>query len=238
MTPLTEIGKVKSIFRYPIKSLAAERLETASLTLHGLDGDRRFAFRRVSDRGDFPWLSAGRARRMILFTSVVSDSGPTHVRSPEGKVFDIADPELANEIAGQTSMELELMNIKHGVFDEASVSIVSVATITKIGSEVGRELDVRRFRPNLVLETTENRAFEEDSWVGKTISFGDGDKSASVAVTLRDLRCAMLNIDPDTAESDPEISRAVARLNDYFAGAYATVLRAGIIETGQTVYVS
>ena len=54
---LIEIGHVEAIFRYPVKSMAGERLEVANLGWHGLDGDRRLAFRRMDDRSGFPWLT-------------------------------------------------------------------------------------------------------------------------------------------------------------------------------------
>ena len=41
-----EIGQVEAIFRYPVKSMGGERLEVAKLGWHGLEGDRRLAFRR------------------------------------------------------------------------------------------------------------------------------------------------------------------------------------------------
>ena len=53
---LIEIGHVEAIFRYPVKSMGGERLEAAKLGWHGLDGDRRLAFRRIDDRSGFPWL--------------------------------------------------------------------------------------------------------------------------------------------------------------------------------------
>lgn len=53
-----EIGQIKAIFRYPVKSMAGEQLDSANLGWHGLDGDRRFAFRRIADKGGFPWLTA------------------------------------------------------------------------------------------------------------------------------------------------------------------------------------
>jgi uncharacterized protein YcbX len=52
-----EIGHVEAIFRYPVKSMSGERVEVAKLGWHGLDGDRRLAFRRIDDRSGFPWLA-------------------------------------------------------------------------------------------------------------------------------------------------------------------------------------
>ena len=56
------IGEVEAPFRSPVKSMSGELLEVADLGWHGLDGDRRLAFRRADDRGGFPWLSAGKLR--------------------------------------------------------------------------------------------------------------------------------------------------------------------------------
>jgi len=63
-----EIGHVEAIFRYPVKSMAGERLEAANLGWHGLAGDRRLALRRVDDRGGMPWLTASKLPDLLLFT--------------------------------------------------------------------------------------------------------------------------------------------------------------------------
>jgi MOSC N-terminal beta barrel domain len=49
-----EIGHVEAIFRYPVKSMSGERLEAAELGWHGIEGDRRLAFRRMTDHSGFP----------------------------------------------------------------------------------------------------------------------------------------------------------------------------------------
>jgi uncharacterized protein len=63
-----EIGHVEAIFRYPVKSMAGERLELANLGWDGLDGDRGLAFRRMDDRSGFPWLTAGKLPDLVLFS--------------------------------------------------------------------------------------------------------------------------------------------------------------------------
>lgn len=85
-----EIGYVQAIFRYPVKSMRGERLEVANLGWHGLDGDRRLAFRRLNDRGDFPWLTAGNCPGLLLFTPCRRENAapgevPTQVRTPHGE---------------------------------------------------------------------------------------------------------------------------------------------------------
>jgi uncharacterized protein YcbX len=57
---LIEIGQVEAIFQYPVKSMAGERLDAATLRWHGLECDRRLALRRMDDRSYFPWLTASK----------------------------------------------------------------------------------------------------------------------------------------------------------------------------------
>ncbi len=66
--------------------------------------------------------------------------------------------------------------------------------------------------------------------------FGDGVDSPAVQITLRDERCAMVNLNPDTAKSDPAALKTVVRLNDNCAGVYGTVIRVGALTVGQAVY--
>ncbi|MGZ8711076.1 MAG: MOSC domain-containing protein, partial [Thermoanaerobaculia bacterium] len=61
------------------------------------------------------------------------------------------------------------MKLKHGVFDDAPISVISLATIAGIGRIAGVELDRRRFRANIVLETADSETFLEDGWVGGTL---------------------------------------------------------------------
>src|SRR5262245_63724047 len=78
-----KVGEVEALFRYPVKSMSGELLEVAELGWHGLEGDRRLAFRRVDDRGGFPWLTATKLPDLILFAPQrrgPADEGalPTH----------------------------------------------------------------------------------------------------------------------------------------------------------------
>jgi uncharacterized protein YcbX len=72
---LIEIGHVEAIFRYPVKSMGGERLEVANLGWHGLDGDRRLAFRRIDDRSGFPWLTASKLPDLVRFAPQRREDG-------------------------------------------------------------------------------------------------------------------------------------------------------------------
>lgn len=234
------IGHVSEMVRYPVKSMAGTAIEASFLGWHGLSGDRRFAFRKLEDASGFPWLTASRVPELVLYHPFGLADGadepfPTHVRSPDSRALELSGEALRTEIAERYGSAVELMKLKHGVFDDASVSIISMSTIAGIGREARLELDRRRFRANLTLATVESQAFAEDEWVGGTLLFGESDSGPAVSVTARDVRCKMINLDPETAAHDARVLRAVVELNDNHAGVYATVVRTGLIRVGDPV---
>lgn len=229
---MIHIGRVHEVTRYPVKSMAGVAMESGFLGWHGLEGDRRFAFRRLDDKSGFPWLSASRLPELLLYQPNDREE-PTHVRTPEGIDLPIRSVELQNEVAEKFGSPLELMKLKHGIFDDATVSVINLATIAAIGREAGQDLDTRRFRANIVIASDSTEPFLEDGWVGGRLLFGDN--GPMINVTMPDPRCVMINLDPDTAKTDPRVMKAAIRLNENNAGAYATVARTGQISVGQSV---
>ena len=236
-----EIGHVEAIFRYPVKSMAGERLEVAELGWHGLDGDRRLAFRRIDDRSGFPWLSASKLPDLLLFAPHRPEDGaqgdlPTHVRTPDGLELPVFGDDLAAEAGRRHGARVQMVQLNHGIFDEASLSVIASDTVREIGRLAGRSPDVRRFRPNVVVRLLRAAPFQEDEWVGGVLSFGEGDEAPAITVTMPDVRCSMVNLDPDSASSAPEVLKAVVRANDNNAGVYGTVTRMGRLAVGQTLF--
>jgi hypothetical protein len=220
--------------------MRGEPLDAASLGWHGLDGDRRLAFRRLDERGGFPWLSASSLPDLISFTPVRREDGngealPTHVLTPEGEEMPVLGEALAAEVGRRYGAPVQMMHLKHGIFDEASISVITSATAREIGRLAGRTADIRRFRPNIVVRSTRAVPFEEDQWVGGVLTFGEADETPAVTVTMRDLRCVMVNFDPDGGSPAPELMRACVRANQNNAGIYGTVTRTGRLAVGQTV---
>jgi uncharacterized protein YcbX len=237
---LTDIGHVEAIYRYPVKSMGGERLEAATLGWHGLEGDRRLAFRRMDDPSGFPWLTAGKLPDLLLFAPHRREDGapgalPTHIRTPDGDEMPVFGADLATEVARRYGAPVEMMQLKHGIFDEASISVIASDTVREIGRLAGRSPDVRRFRPNVVVRLLQPAPFQEDAWVGGVLSFGEGDDAPAVSVTMRDFRCSMVNLDPDSARPAPEVLKAVVRANQNNAGIYGAVTRIGQLAVGQIV---
>lgn len=97
------IGHVRELVRYPIKSMAGTSSESAFLGWHGLNGDRRFAFRRLDDQSGFPWLTAIRLPELLLYHPFGLDEStgeplPTHIRNPFGAEIELRSTALENEI--------------------------------------------------------------------------------------------------------------------------------------------
>jgi uncharacterized protein YcbX len=218
--------------------MAGIATNSAFLGWHGLQGDRRFAFRRLGDNSGFPWLTASRLPELLLYQPLDLNEAteePTHVRTPEGSDLAIRSGELQTSVAEKFGSPVELMKLKHGIFDDASLSVIDLATIEAIGREAGQDLDTRRFRANVVIASEATEPFLEDRWVGGRLVFGNADEGPIVNVAMRDPRCVMINLDPDTAQQDPRIMKAAVRLNENNAGIYGTVARTGQISVGQSV---
>jgi uncharacterized protein YcbX len=241
----TEIGHVDAIFCYPVKSMAGERLESANLGWHGLDGDRRLALRRTDDRSGMPWLTASKLPELLLFTPLGEGAAqgdlPTHVRTPNGKELAVFGEDLAKEVERRCGAHVQMMQLRNGIFDEAAISVIASDTVREIGRLAGHDLDgqnlaVRRFRPNIVVRSLQSLPFQEDKWLGGVLTFGEGDNAPAISVTMRDERCGMVNLDPDTAKPAPEVMKAIVRVNQNHAGIYGAVTRIGRLTVGQTIF--
>jgi len=237
---LTEIGQVEALFIYPVKSMAGERLEAANLGWYGLDGDRRMALRRIEDRSGMPWLTASKLPDLLRFAPQRQDGAqgdiPTHVRTPDGAELPVFGEDLAKEIGRRHGAPVQMMHLRHGIFDEGTISVIASDTVREIGRLAGRSLDVRRFRPNVVVRLLRSGPFLEDGWLGGVLSFGEGDDAPAIAVNMPDERCSMVNLDPDSAKPAPEVMKAVVRANQNNAGIYGAVTRVGRLAVGQTIF--
>ena len=235
------IGRIQQIHRYPVKSMAGEALSSVMVGWHGLEGDRRLAFARKGVAGGVPWLTASKLPSLVTYVPL-SDADapaatlPSRVRTPAGRELGLRSEELREELQEAHGAPLELFEIANGIFDDAPVSLITTATIEAIAEAAGMALDPRRFRPNLLIETFDHKPFEDDEWVGQTIRIGEGEDRPMLAICVRDVRCVMVNLDPETAAHDARVLRAAVRLNANCAGVYGTVTRSGPVSQGDALY--
>ena len=236
-----KVGEVEALFRYPVKSMSGELLEVADLGWHGLDGDRRLAFRRPDDRSGFPWLTASKLPELIRFAPqrrgpAVAGTLPTHVRTPEGDELAVFSQELATEVGRRHGSPVEMVHLNRGIFDEASISLIASTTVAEVGRLAALRPDVRRFRPNILIASSRSIPFEEDEWVGGVLSFGETNEAAEIYITNRDERCSMVNFDPESARPSADVLKAIVRVRDNKAGVYGAVTRRGRLTVGQPIF--
>src|SRR5258705_1164684 len=127
--------------------MRGERLDVATLGWHGLDGDRRLAFRRIDDRSGFPWLSASKLPDLVLFTPHRREDGaqgdlPTHVRTPDGEEMPLFGEDLAAEVGRRCGAPVQMMQLNHGIFDDGTISVIASDTGLEVGRLAGPSMDV------------------------------------------------------------------------------------------------
>ena len=230
------VGRVVGLWRYPVKSMGAEALTEADVSWHGLAGDRRWAFiRNGVVRSGFPWLTVRERKDMSHYRpSFVEparpDKSPTVVLTPSGGFFDVADPALASELYPDGA---RVIKQDRGIFDTFPLSLITTQTIVRLGEMVGAELDVQRFRPNILVEATDGAPFAEDGWVGCILRIG----GMRMRVDKRDGRCVVITIDPVTTERDPAILRAVAQDREGCLGVYGSTVEPGRVAVNDPVLI-
>lgn len=225
------LARVAELWRFPVKSMAGERLAAAVLGWHGIAGDRRWAFLRGdTPRSGFPWLTLREQPLMLRYRPALRDrsrpDGPELlVQTPRGAERDVIDPVLAAELApGARAIKLD-----RGVFDTLPISLLSRQSVSGIAEWVESDVDIRRFRANIVLDA--DGMFPEDEWVGATLEIG----SAQIRVDKRDQRCVVVDVDPGTGRRDASLLKALAREREGCLGVYASTVRPGRIEPGDAV---
>jgi hypothetical protein len=233
---LRPVGRVVGLWRYPVKSMGAEELAEVEVSWHGLAGDRRWAFIR-NDRvqSGFPWLTLREREDMNHYRpSFVEparpDKSPTVVRTPAGAIFDVTDPALGAELS---PCGARVIKQDRGIFDTFPLSLITTQTIGRLGEMTGAQLDIQRFRPNLLVEAANESPFAEDGWVGCVLRIG----SLRMRVDKRDGRCVVITIDPVTTERNPAILHAVARDRQGCLGVYGTTVEPGRVAVNDPVLI-
>lgn len=205
---------VAELWRYPVKSMAGERLQTAALTANGIDGDRL-----VHVRGPRGVLTSRTKPRLLGLHGTLGDDGMPLV---DGRPWDALDTLAAVRAAAGEDAEPAFYDGPER-FDILPLLVATDGAIAAFGR------DGRRLRPNIVIGGVEGLA--ERHWEGRSLTIGD------VVIRLETLRgrCVMTTFDPDTQKQDANVLRDI---NARFAGTLALnaeVAAGGSIAVGDAV---
>src|SRR5213594_3819111 len=256
------VGKIDSLWRYPVKSMRGQELDEAFAGFSGIYGDRLFAFESSASPKGFPYLTAREQNRLLQYrphfrypekaarpvnlteaesmgaNPVWADPSELmiDVETPDGRTLAIDDPALMDMLRTDIDPkhQLKLMRSERAMTDCRPVSIFSLQSAEQLGEETGTPIDKRRFRANVYVDLTSAQGFAENEFVGKSLRIGP---KVVVTVLERDARCMMITLDPDTGEKTPAILKKVAQAHEGMAGVYGAVMVEGMLRKGDPVEV-
>src|SRR5215831_804704 len=207
------VGKVESLWRYPVKSMRGEEITQSYLGFSGVYGDRLYAFHDNAAPEGFPFLTGREQEQMLLYQprfrhsehaasppnlaeAESSEPGLTPVYAstadltvdiemPSGEVLAVDDPALIAKLSEglDGTHAVSLLRSHRSFTDCRPISVFSIQTAQQIGDEVGFTLDKRRFRANIYADLTPMAGFAENAFVGRRLQIGS---KAVLAITDRD----------------------------------------------------
>jgi len=267
---LNREGRIVSIWRYPVKSMLGEELNSSYVTERGLIGDRVYALvdqetgKVASAKNPKKWgtlfdfhatfIDPLRDVENIPPIRITFPDG-TQIFSDQGHIEDTLSKILGREVSlmkanlDKPSYEeywpdIEGLAQREKVTDEPmppktffDIAVIHILTSSTIDHL--RELypegrfEVRRFRPNIVVESTSGENdFIENLWVGKKMVIGE---ETILKITGPCTRCVMTTLPQADLPRDLGILHTVAKYNQVHAGVYASVHRGGRIHRGDRV---
>jgi hypothetical protein len=281
------VGTIDQIWRYPVKSMAGERLDAADLAPGGIPGDRGWAVRDevkggirgakkipalMTCRARFPEaptrartgaaeitlpdgsrlltdapdasqrLSAALGQPVTLWPILPADQldhyrrgAPTHtdVLKELRSIFGLLDDEPLPDLGKFSPDVLEYESPPGTYFDAFPLLLVTTASLRTLQARApASKIDVRRFRPNLLVDTLKGvDDFVEAGWEGRRLRVGH----ATLELTIACPRCVMTTHAFDDLPKDPTIMRTLVRESGQNFGIYARIANEGPVQLGDTV---
>ena len=218
------VGTVTEIWRYPVKSMAGEMLDSAALTDTGFDADRRWALVDGTANRAGKLLTGTEDKRLMSYRARLKGDD-VEVVLPDGDIR-LLDDALVSDVGRASGRPLTLRDLAGANFDDSPVLVVNLATIAAFALAAGMAVDHRRFRANLYIDGLEHEG--ELRWLGRRIQAG----SAELEVVKRCERCVIITLDPDSTEATPALLRVLTQTSDTCMGVYCRVVRPGLVSVG------
>jgi uncharacterized protein YcbX len=273
----SQVGIVKELFRYPVKSMLGERLAEVEVGSKGLLGDRAWALREANGRV----VSAKKWANMLGFSATYEGApkpeqlAPVKITLPDGSSVYADNASASDAISSYLGRPVKLeralpdehsraeidpatvfgdvgvanvnpqfteatlpdsFGLPHGTFfDSAMIHVLATGSLEHMRALIGpdAQLDPRRFRPNIVVETDPRvTGFVEDEWLSGTLQAGAAVKIVSLRSALR---CVMTTHKQGELVRDLRILRATAQHHSAQLGVFASIGAPGRVRVGDPV---
>ncbi len=282
------IGTVAELWRFPVKSMAGERLTRTTFGTLGIPGDRGWALRDEAAQE----IRGAKKLPVLMQCAARYDAEPTAdgaippvtMTLPDGTTLHSGDADVHARLSALTGRQVTLWSrrppedtehYRRGLpdnadldmelremfgrlpdeplpnfamlppelfqytsppgtyFDVTPAHLLTTASLQTLATHNPQaQFDVRRFRPNVLIDTGRAPAgLVENDWCGRRVRIG----GAVFAVTIPTMRCVMPTLPTDELPKDPSVLRSIVRDADQNLGVYATVEEAGEVHVGDPV---
>jgi MOSC domain-containing protein len=238
---LKRAGAVSEIWRYPVAGLRGESLKRARILDNGISGDRGYQLRDQNGKilGPFPQQSSPTERSILGLGASIDETGEGGVLrvTSEEEVMSLDRPDFALKLDRAVGVRVRLeesttlaTRAKRG----RAIHVISDSSIRALKRAYpGGDFDVRRFRPNIVLEMGRGAEdFTEEGWVGRSLKIGD----AALRVERPNERCAVTTLPQGNLPADKRILETISDANDGSLGVMCSVERSGAVAVGDSVF--
>jgi uncharacterized protein YcbX len=236
------VGRVVGLWRYPVSSLAGEAVTDLAIGTMGPNGDRRLTLFDLDTMEPAAPETTERWRKALFLAARHTSRGTPDIGFPDGTWMPADTQDLPETLSAHFGFPVAL-----GVDPEQddprwpacppryAGSPLHLLTTGSLGHLQAQNetvtVDVRRFRPNILIETAETGTFVENAWIGTSLRIG----GVTMSVSEGTKRCGMTMIAQPGLAEEPEVLRNILRHNRRHLGVYATVATAGTVMIGDDV---
>ncbi|MCC3272455.1 MOSC domain-containing protein [Arthrobacter zhangbolii] len=229
------VGTVRALYRYPVKSTAGEALAAVEVTRRGLRDDRLWAV-YTNDGGI---ASGKRTRRfrpvpgLMQWSSSTAEDGVPLLTGPDGRSYRVDEPAASTALSSALGRELRVQpetTVQH--HDETPLHLLTTSSLAALDDLTGAQVDERRFRANIIIDTGPERVFTEDAWIGAELALGP-----EVLLQLGPgmPRCVMVDQPQAGVDAGAKALKVLGAHHRAELGLQAHVLRTGMLRAGDTV---
>jgi uncharacterized protein len=221
------VGRVAALSRYPVKSMAGERLDSVDVAADGVVGDRRWALRWRGERV----LTARVAPRLLAWSARTTGDDRATLTDPVGDAWSVTDADLEAALRADLGKDATLIEDPAGIHDlRGSVLVTFESTRARLAQELGSDVDLRRFRPNIHVDSDEPPG-SEAGWRGRRLAVGN----VELELLHPCARCVMITRDPETQAAWPGLLRHIHDRHASIFGINARAVTRGEVRVGDAV---